>query len=145
MENDGTSSDFTGRSDPLLADISVLVLTILYGGVHATSWNGQFPSYVEQTMWRLASSVVAGGGVSILVSSKVQDLCDYLKRKTARRKYFSVVSTAFKFVVDMIFAVIILLYCSARLFLVTEAFISLRSPPVGVYDTVDWINFLPHI
>ena len=30
--------------------ILIPVLSICYGGIHATSWNGHFPSYIEQTM-----------------------------------------------------------------------------------------------
>ena len=41
--------------------------------------------------------------------------------------------------------ILFLLFFFARLFIVVEAFISIRSLPVGAYDTVNWINFLPHI
>jgi hypothetical protein len=37
------------------------------------------------------------------------------------------------------------LYITARLFLVVEAFISVRSMRLGVYVTVDWASYIPHL
>ena len=37
------------------------------------------------------------------------------------------------------------LFFGPRLYLVVEAFISVRSLPVGAYETVNWVEFLPHI
>jgi hypothetical protein len=32
-----------------------------------------------------------------------------------------------------------------RMFLQVEAFVSVRSLPMGAYNTTSWINLLPHI
>ena len=40
-------------------------LGMLYGGVHAASWNGHYPSHLERTMCRIAACSVAGGGFVI--------------------------------------------------------------------------------
>ncbi|KAL8871471.1 MAG: hypothetical protein Q9174_002700 [Haloplaca sp. 1 TL-2023] len=37
-----------------------------------------------------------------------------------------------------------LVYIAARLYIVVEAFVSLRRVPLGVYTTVDWATYLPH-
>jgi len=47
--------------------------------------------------------------------------------------------------VNAVAILMLLVYSFARLFLVTEAFISIRSLPVGAYDTVTWVNVLPHV
>lgn len=39
----------------------------------------------------------------------------------------------------------VLLYPVARLYIVVEAFASLRSLPVGAYDTVVWVEMFPHL
>ena len=38
------------------------ILSMLYGDLHATSWNGQFPTTTKQLLWRISSCIVAGGG-----------------------------------------------------------------------------------
>ena len=38
-----------------------------------------------------------------------------------------------------------MLYFAARVFVLIEAFTSLRRAPVGLYDTVDWTRFIPHV
>jgi hypothetical protein len=42
-------------------------------------------------------------------------------------------------------AVVILLFVGARLYLVVEAFISVRALPIGVFVTVPWANYIPHL
>lgn len=38
-----------------------------------------------------------------------------------------------------------MLYFAARVYVLVEAFTSLRRAPVGLYDTVDWTRFIPHV
>jgi hypothetical protein len=33
--------------------------TVFYGGVHALAWNAQFPSHLEQVLWRVSALVMA--------------------------------------------------------------------------------------
>lgn len=42
-------------------------------------------------------------------------------------------------------AAIVLLYCFARVYIVTESFLSLRRVPVGVYQDVSWAQYIPHL
>jgi hypothetical protein len=37
------------------------------------------------------------------------------------------------------------LYGFARLFIVVEAFISIRSLPIGSFKTVNWLEYWPHV
>jgi hypothetical protein len=39
----------------------------------------------------------------------------------------------------------ILAYTPARMFLVVEAFISLRALPIKIYQTPDWTQLIPHL
>src|SRR5579862_5739782 len=38
------------------------LLGLLYGGVHASSWNGHFPTDMERYFWRVSVCIVGGGG-----------------------------------------------------------------------------------
>ena len=45
----------------------------------------------------------------------------------------------------LVMASVILLYVSARVFITVESFISIRKLPLGVYVTVNWANYFPHL
>ena len=115
-----------GEALPILA-----VISLLYGGVHATSWNGHFPSFIEQVFWRVASCTVAGAGVIIWAT----DTC-YENNFWGTLGYKTMMGIS---------TVAVLLFDAARLFLLTEAFISVRNLPIGAYSSVTWSQFLPHI
>ena len=104
----------------------LLVLNLCYGGIHAAAWNAHFPSVVEENFWRAAACFVFLESVWIA-------LVWYFDPKL--ESFWTSLSTI----------LISLLYIVARLFLITEAFISVRSLPIGAYNTVSWSNFLPHI
>ena len=105
------------------------VLSFLYGGVHALSWNSHFPSYVEQMLWRASAITIAGGGFGVW-------LLVYTSGKETNQFYFI-------FYVLLWFCPVA--YGFARSFIVIEAFISVRSLPVGTYNTTSWSDLLPHI
>ena len=112
------------------------VLGLCYGGVHATSWNGVFPTVIEQTMWRIATCLVAGIGFVLWMLQTMLDLYE---------KAIGPVPARFVPVVLVFDGIILFLFGSSRLYLVGEAFMSIRSLPLGAYSTVSWANFLPHI
>ena len=118
-----------GRSLPMLA-----ILSIFYGGLHASSWNGHFPTAREQLLWRIASCIVAGGGLLLWTLNFVYDawLWDFGNLE------ITVVWGLFCATFSVVFA-------AARFYLVIESFISVRNLPVGAFSTVVWVNFLPHI
>jgi len=190
------------------------VAGFLYGGVHASSWNGHFPSGVEKTMWRTSACSVGGGGFVILILSRflwavwngelsAQDIMPSIRKWTDKISSwiwkvnswldwgdldnlscgFSFLPTSVSLILGSyvigivslgiglvlsivgivvmiavviglgIFAIVAVFalpavfasFCLSRVFLVVEAFISIRSLPAGAYDTVSWVGVLPHI
>ena len=140
-----TLDDFYGTRTPLEflgflhggIHAPLAVLSLIYGGIHASSWNGHFPSYVERLIWQIAVCVVAGGGLFVLTIFWVVSL---LSRITSKRGA-SLLQRAY---VHTMF-LLLFPFAIARIFLVVESFISVRSLPVGAYNTTNWINLLPHI
>jgi hypothetical protein len=41
--------------------------------------------------------------------------------------------------------VVVVIYVASRVFIITEAFLSLRHVPVGVYISPSWIQLIPHL
>jgi hypothetical protein len=108
----------SGASWPVA--LSVFSLAVLYGGLHAVAWDAHFPSYPEQIIWRVSVILV------VLLTPLVLYGMDFGYSKNLRIRWFAI-------------AIVL------RLYLVLEAFISVRSVPVGAYQTVNWVGFLPHI
>jgi len=106
------------------------LLGITNGAVHATAWNAHFPSLVEHQLWRIASCVM--GGVCVIICVFYSGADDYIESRS-------------KTCGDWTFGIGFGLFYLSRLYLVVEAFISVRSLPVGAYDTIAWVTFLPHI
>jgi hypothetical protein len=159
------------ESMPMLA-----LLSFLYGGIHLTSWNGHFPSNVEEMMWRISGSIVVSGGIVVYVLTRISEWSWHSLRpgsqpskrtsaaeftRTARRfmrkvvrpeiavwrhwSFYDVLSSPLFTISGLLLRGWSLLYVIARVFLITEAFISLRNLPLGAYSTVNWVDTLPHI
>jgi hypothetical protein len=120
----------------------------IYGAVHATSWTGHFPSVLEKLLWQIAVCAIMGGGVCIyflncLLRHWTRTFLwplgkgSHLAGRTQSQTLFA---AALVFLIKMI----VVIFSASRGFLVVEAFISLRNPPAGTYNTVDWVNWLPH-
>ena len=109
------------------------VVGVVFGGIHCVGWFYNFPSSVEAMLWRV-SSVVLTGIAFLLPISLVGALLSSMKIYH-RQPDFSVAS----------FSIILLVYVLSRLFLLVEAFISLRRLSPGMLALVKWTSFIPHI
>lgn len=95
----------------------------IFNGIHIAAWNATFPSPTERIMWRVSS---IGAWVSLLLFYAAL----FLKHE------------ALKLVVAI--GILAPLYTTARLYLVVEALLELRSLPAKVYSDVPWRQFMPH-
>lgn len=96
----------------------------VFNGIHVTAWDFSFPSNTELLLWRICS-----------IAACLSVLGMYLT--------FFVHSGTLNLVVG--FGIGAPIYIAARLFLIVEVFLSLRSLPAGVYQDLGWDNFLPHV
>jgi hypothetical protein len=106
-------------------------LSVLYAGIHASSWNGHFPTYAEAILWRAAVCYIGASGFVLILLFFAMD-------NPESRTYQEVLIVCTQF---LALVVLVLVRC----YLVVESFISIRSLPIGSYSTVSWVNFLPHI
>lgn len=104
----------------------VVTVSALFGACHIIAWNFSFPSLIEQLLWRISSIFCMALPLVIII--------------------FSYVHPDIRYGIAYLFAVgLILMYFLARLTLLVEVFVSLRSVPAGVYQTVDWSLYIPHL
>ena len=121
------------------------ILGLLYGGIHATSWNTHFPSVVERTLWHVAACVVAGGGFALCTLGYAFSNA-FLVRKTPKwyHKLMDFCVNVLGVLAGLVFVVVATSIVLSRIYLVVESFISIRSLPYGAYKVVNWTTFFPH-
>ncbi|KAG2343492.1 hypothetical protein BDR05DRAFT_300328 [Suillus weaverae] len=102
---------------------------IVFGGIHCLGWNYFFHRHTEDILWRTTSLGVICAPVVISL-----DTLSYMRHwKTLK---------IFGFPLGLIAS---LIYIAARVTLIVLMILSLRSLPTGVYDTVAWTRFIPHL
>ncbi|EON70054.1 hypothetical protein W97_09322 [Coniosporium apollinis CBS 100218] len=131
------------------------VLTALYGGAHLFAWRAHFPSTAEMWMWRSSGIVMAGAPLTwalFIILGDVSNWMDPPGLYTRKLTSFELCRYAVSLVVGFVAALwgvlgccLMGLYPVARVYVLVEAFVSLRSPPLGTYTTVQWTDFIPHV
>ncbi|KAK4205110.1 hypothetical protein QBC40DRAFT_65911 [Triangularia verruculosa] len=127
--------------------IVMLFLPLVFGSVHLSAWNFDFPSTIESTLWKVSCLVIVSAVPGILLTlclvvllHKMTEYCKWYSYGFVHRVADALVSMRTSL---LWFAVALLIL--VRVFLVVESFISLRSVPLGVYYTPAWIQMIPHI
>ena len=103
------------------------VAGVVFGGIHCAGWFFIFPSNSEAILWRVSSVILTSLSFSL-------PLLFLLMRRTELNSLLPAV---------LVIAVIV--YVLSRLFLLVEAFISLRHLTPGLLALVKWTSFIPHI
>ena len=101
-------------------------------------WHFNFPTYLEQRIWRIACVVAE----CTLFTQAVLGVLD------PRKKWHSIVYTEGyqpNWPWDLLCFVPVTLYFCARLVLVGLGFSALRSLPLGSYVQIEWLALIPHI
>lgn len=135
----------------LLRDMSGFVMgmvvwsaSMAYGGVHAAAWDGHFPSRIEMWLWRASSICIAGSGLTwILINMLARTFKGFKaywgKVESLNAHWTSLVG------LGSLATLCGLTYLLARIYLVVEAFISLRKLPAAAFETFEWTQIFPHL
>lgn len=114
------------------------VVGALFGVVHCLAWNFSYSTMEEQLYWRAASSILVGCCVAVLRAiSRVEPLPAAYPPGFWKRVMLVVG--------DFLFLGAAFSYPIARITLLVITIASLHSLPPSAFDTVDWIDFVPHI
>jgi hypothetical protein len=145
--------------------IAICLAIGLYGGLHAAAWNSHFPTQFEQWAWKISAVNIAASGALAAIYVAINGLPtkdggSFIKnfyvvnfgshaKSTFFGDAFLTLVLAIPFVVGIALVPLLcigfLVYIPARIFLVVEAFISLRSMPLDVYQTPEWTQWIPHL
>lgn len=154
------------------SDVALMLgMILVYGAIHMLGWNLIFPTSIEKTLWRVSALVVlcttSAFNLWLVVWGIIRaSYLLYLNKQPVRPmsiyyvfannihkipganglpihhpKFDAEVVTRY----ELIFvAPLGLLYVLSRLYVMGEAFGSLRALPAGAFQDVDWTKFIPH-
>ncbi|KAK4224112.1 hypothetical protein QBC38DRAFT_26630 [Podospora fimiseda] len=135
---------FKYMQDRVSLRILALVLPIIYGGIHLSAWNFEFPTTWEGQMWRISCMVIVFTPLAVFTITRATlgtaDLDVW--ENSPYMMVFAWILTRFLTLLLLLSQLFVLV---VRVFIVFEAFYSLRSVPIGVYWTPSWIQMIPHI
>jgi hypothetical protein len=120
------------------------LVAVVFGAIHCIAWWFQFPSHIEQTLWRVCAAVIACTPIFYVVLGFMVLVIRFLPFVSffdRPGQLHNLLMTAFIFMI----ALPGVLYFFARIILVALALTSLRSLPPGAFQTVSWANYIPHI
>jgi hypothetical protein len=130
---------YTGFVD----DWSILLLyglPIVYGSIHLAAWNSDFPTNNEEIMWKVACFIVVAGlpilAGTFLIKAYVLDIFS---------SRFTSIDPIGGFLVWGTIWIMIAVYICSRVFLSVESFVSVPSLPLGVFITIGWSDYIPHL
>ncbi|KAI1640605.1 hypothetical protein F4809DRAFT_637408 [Biscogniauxia mediterranea] len=129
------------RAHPLLLAL-LLVLPALYGGIHLAGWDLEFPSGAERACWRAACLLIVAAFPALLALAHACAAAEawVLARGSGLRALDCVARAR-----NAAWYGVLGAYALARLFIVVEAFISLRRVPIGVFWMPAWLDMVPHL
>jgi hypothetical protein len=138
------SNDLLRNVDGLVVGMVLWLANFCYGGIHAAAWNDHFPSVTEKWIWRSCASYIGFcGGLWVLLNfivSKYPRLNEFWERWMDGEKNwlesFGLGVIVFLCGFSLVFS---------RMFIVIEAFISIRELTVESYQTPRWTSVFPHL
>lgn len=137
------SDDLLRNVDGLVVGMVLWLANFCYGGIHAAAWNDYFPSEAEKWMWRSSASYITFcGGLWVVLNflvARFRGLNQFWEHWMDGKKPFwqSLLLGAVVFLCGLGLVL-------ARVFIVVEAFISIREMPVSAYQTPEWSDMIPH-
>jgi hypothetical protein len=137
------STFYAGRveyAEGPLCGMAVAMIAVVFGGIHCVAWSFVFASQAEQILWRTSSVIIMAVPTLFLPVFLFLSLCfssgprlpAWLKKLLER-------------IFGLYFFLSLVLYDFARISLLLQPFLSLRSLPPGAYQEVNWTNFIPHL
>ncbi len=155
---------FTNDRFPVIGaspdSILLFIVILAYCCLHFIAWNFTFPTRIESILWRVACITIIGTSFILLACETYQDGHRLGRWDRWYVKLFPKKSGGLQRMNTMekrrreqefiplweviIMSPVTMMYTLARVYIVVEVFVSLRSLPVGAFDSVQWSDFIPH-
>ncbi|KAG2054358.1 hypothetical protein BDR06DRAFT_884194 [Suillus hirtellus] len=104
----------------------------VFGGLHCLGWNTLFQGHTEPILWRAASLAIVFTAVSVLL------LFSYIIWLQESDKLRSIIA-------NLASLTSLFVYVVAHITLIVLIVMNFQSLPPGIYNTVAWTKFIPHL
>jgi hypothetical protein len=132
IPNDVTYFDATLSTD---SDVwGLLIGSAIFGAIHLAAWNFVFPTSIERTIWRIASTLCTSIMFVVAGCGAIDEALEKFEISTILTYYF----------IEVITLLTCFGYVLARLFIVVETFRTLFFLPPSAYIAT-WASNVPHI
>ncbi|KDQ59713.1 hypothetical protein JAAARDRAFT_175201 [Jaapia argillacea MUCL 33604] len=109
-------------------------IAIAFGAIHCIAWDFDFPTHIEQWLWRRAATTITCAPVVMVIYWALKST------DPQRASSWLLVGLLRVFVVVTFF-----FYVICRIILLALALSSLRSLPHGAFHTIAWTGYIPHL
>ena len=136
-------SDLLRSIDGLIVGMILWLASFAYGALHAAAWNDYFPSAAEKWLWR-------GSAIYISFCGGLWIILNYVARNWPRLNAYwdrwadGQLGWWHYLLLGPLVVVCGSSFMLARVYIVVEAFASVRSLPVDAYQTPQWSQIFPH-
>lgn len=136
------------------------VIHVVYSAIPLIAWNFTFPTFQEQGLWRLSSLALVSLTIAIYLSEIYKDaqrtglwnlwLLILFPRSSSHISRISTMDhrrrekDVFPPWQALYLLVVGVPYLAARAYMGIEVFLSLRSLSSSAFETVTWVDFIPH-
>ena len=138
------SNDLLRNVNGLVVGMTLWLANLCYGAFHLAAWNDHFPSTAEKWLWRVSAAYIAFcGGFWVILNSAVSK---WARLNTFWEKWMDGEKSLLQSLT--LGATVIVCGLSltlARLYVVVEAFMSIRQLPIEAYRTPQWTDVFPHL
>lgn len=124
--------------------VTLWVTSIAFTAVYISAWFANFPSLLERWLWRSSACYIAFSGLLWASMHAMAEMSVGLWWTWYHVQYGDA-SKRIKVSLIVSCSICGAMYVFARVFLIVEAFISLRSLPFAAYITPQWTLSFPHI
>jgi len=131
----------TTNSDRWSRMVVFALFGVIFGGLHCIGWSFEYPTHLEQTLWRATSSAIT---VIPLVVAPI-DLLLAARLRIRDIKSCEIFERTALLALDLIMTILLFIYVPARLCLIALALALLLNPPLTALVAVDWTKYVPHL
>lgn len=116
--------------------MTTAMVAVIFGGIHCLAWNFPFPTSQQRLIWRICATFITAGPVLIaIIFNWGTDWVDIPNPREVWEEG----------VVGGVFAFLLTCYVIGRGILFVITLLALRYSPPGVYQTIPWASFIPHL
>ncbi|THV64358.1 hypothetical protein D6D28_09968 [Aureobasidium pullulans] len=145
-----------------LSSITLVIVALVYGGLHLLAWNAPFHTRIEETLWKISGiSVASIGPMSIAYAGLLSvtekffwhinlwHLRHWNPSRTRSRskiiRFLNVSENIVEKIIQVLGVSYLLFYSFTRVYLVVECFIEVAYLPDSAFTTPVFTRYIPHL